>query len=73
MIFDRLDERNGMVKSVPHFDNFTKWTILVINTYISVHNRSHVPRKGKTTYKSEWREYLISFINQIYVLVSDEL
>ena len=27
MFFDRLDERNAMVKSVSHFDNFTKMII----------------------------------------------
>ena len=31
MFFDRVDERNAMAKSVSHFDNFTKWTILVAN------------------------------------------
>jgi hypothetical protein len=31
MLFDRLDERNTMVKSVPYFDNFTKWTFLSVN------------------------------------------
>jgi len=31
MVFDCLDERNAMVKSVLHFDNFTKWTFLVVN------------------------------------------
>ena len=31
MFFDHLNERNAMVKSVQHFDNFTKWTILVVN------------------------------------------
>jgi hypothetical protein len=31
MFFDHLDERNAMVKSVSHFDNFPKWTILVVN------------------------------------------
>jgi hypothetical protein len=34
MFFDHLDERNAMVQSVPHFDNFTKWTILVISNFI---------------------------------------
>ena len=32
MFFDRLDEMNAMVKSVSHFDNFTKYTFLVVNT-----------------------------------------
>jgi hypothetical protein len=32
MFFDHLDERNAMMKSVTHFDNFTKWTFLVVNT-----------------------------------------
>ena len=31
MFFDRLDEMNVMMKSVSHFDNFTKWTFLVVN------------------------------------------
>jgi len=34
MFFDCLDKRNAMVKSIPHFDNFTKWTILVGNTML---------------------------------------
>jgi len=25
-----------MVKSVPHFDNFTKWKILVVNTLLTL-------------------------------------
>jgi len=25
-----------MVKFIPHFDNFTKWTILVVNTLLSL-------------------------------------
>jgi hypothetical protein len=31
MFFDHRDERNVMVKSISYFDNFTKWTILVVN------------------------------------------
>jgi hypothetical protein len=31
MFFDRLNERNVMVKSILYFDNFTKWIILVVN------------------------------------------
>jgi hypothetical protein len=31
MFFDHLDERNAVVKSISHFDNFIKWTILVVN------------------------------------------
>ena len=31
MFLDRLDERNAMVKSVSHFDNFTKWTFFIVN------------------------------------------
>jgi hypothetical protein len=31
MLFDHLDKRNAMVKSVSHFDNFSKWAILVVN------------------------------------------
>jgi hypothetical protein len=31
MLFDHLDERNAMVKFVPYFDNFTKWTFLSVN------------------------------------------
>ena len=31
MFFDHVDERKAMVKSVSHFDNFTKRTILVVN------------------------------------------
>jgi hypothetical protein len=36
MIFDNLDERNVTVRSISHFDNFTKWKILVVNTSVSV-------------------------------------
>jgi hypothetical protein len=36
MFFDHLDERNVMVKSVTHFDNFTKWTLLVVNRMIFI-------------------------------------
>ena len=31
MFFHHLDERNAMVKFILHFDNLTKWTILVVN------------------------------------------
>jgi hypothetical protein len=31
MFFDHIDERNVMVKSISHFDNFSKWTIVVVN------------------------------------------
>jgi hypothetical protein len=29
--FDDIDERNAMVMSISHFDNFIKWIILVVN------------------------------------------
>jgi hypothetical protein len=35
MFFDHLDERNIIVKSVTHFDNFIKWTFLVVNTRLT--------------------------------------
>jgi hypothetical protein len=31
VFIDHRNERNEIVKFVPHFDNFTKWTILVVN------------------------------------------
>jgi hypothetical protein len=31
MFFDRLDERNTIVKSFSYFKNFTKWTFLSVN------------------------------------------
>jgi hypothetical protein len=26
-----------MVKSIPHFDNFTKWIFLSVNTFLSIY------------------------------------
>jgi hypothetical protein len=34
MFFVHLDERNAMMKTVTHFDNFTKWTFFVVNRLI---------------------------------------
>jgi hypothetical protein len=38
MFFDYLDERNAMVKFVTYFDNFIKWTLLVVNSPLSHDN-----------------------------------
>jgi hypothetical protein len=32
MFLDCLDERNALVKSIPYFDNFTKWIFFSVNT-----------------------------------------
>jgi hypothetical protein len=34
MFFDQLNERNAMVKSVLHFDNFIEWTFLSVNKVV---------------------------------------
>jgi hypothetical protein len=39
MFFDHLDERNAMVKSVTHFDNFTKLTFLSVNRVVEDEER----------------------------------
>ena len=33
MVFDHLDKSNTMVRSISYFDNFTKWIILVVNSW----------------------------------------
>jgi hypothetical protein len=41
MFFDHLDKKNTMVKSVTHFDNFTKWIFFVVNTKLSSSTKPH--------------------------------
>ena len=53
MFFDRLDERNAMVKSVSHFDNFTKWTFLVVNNMFGF--------SGRVAYLVKLKEFVKAF------------
>jgi hypothetical protein len=45
MFFDHLNERNAMVKSITYFDNFTKWTFLVVDRLIGGDSMTLSPTK----------------------------
>jgi hypothetical protein len=63
MFFDRLDERNAVVKSVPHFDNFTKWTFFSVNTC----DRDLQRMVDFTTSAAQVEVFLISRVENRYV------
>jgi hypothetical protein len=48
MFFDHLDKRNTMMKAVTHFDNFIKWTFLVVNSFMRKTRTQQNPNPNKS-------------------------
>jgi hypothetical protein len=46
MFFDQLNERNAMVKSVLHFDNFIEWIFFSVNKVVD--KVGMIPEVGMT-------------------------